>query len=561
MSTNDYPNQNALRDANNVYLDVMRGFIKHHLRKVKGKTVEDLIEEALLNNQMYEFNKMLEKHKDVELAIDFNFIPRIINIHWRNIFEQNFNEKLIDQNRLWLIKEGRNKCEHRGSDLDPELTRTHLNIIAELLKNINRSDKQEEVESIRDQLISDNMENQISEISEKLQAAEKDNSKNKKDLADANRQIENLEKQQSEAKEKIEKLKNVEDEKKQSENELKKVKKEKKSSEERVSEIEQQCKEIENQNIDYEKRIEELEGELSELKLIKETTEDSIASTNNLLNTVALVDNQMFPPINTESTVRIFDQRKTDKKNYILNLLELKKPTLIYVQDEQKINQFYNLVKPEYKKMIGKHSNSTTKAEEKKLIVKLDKGELIAIVSNEILSTLTTEHCIEHFVFCHLVPGLEMLYAQCNPAFTSCHNTFLHLLYDSEQDLKLLYNLYPDRKPLEKIYMGLRSTIDKMNGRIVKANIYEKMDVEKLKFEAGCAIFEELGLLERNEKGIKILSPIGKKLEESKIYRKGEKLKQGIKEFFDFQNKLNAEQIWDKLVENIDIAKERIIPI
>ena len=62
MNTNDYPNRDALRKVNDIYLDVMRSFIIHNLRQVKGERIEDLIEDALHNNQVEKFIQMLEEH-------------------------------------------------------------------------------------------------------------------------------------------------------------------------------------------------------------------------------------------------------------------------------------------------------------------------------------------------------------------------------------------------------------------------------------------------------------------------------------------------------------------
>jgi hypothetical protein len=40
----------------------MRSFIIYHLRQVKGERVEDLIEDALHDNQVEKFIQMLEEH-------------------------------------------------------------------------------------------------------------------------------------------------------------------------------------------------------------------------------------------------------------------------------------------------------------------------------------------------------------------------------------------------------------------------------------------------------------------------------------------------------------------
>ena len=168
MSTNDYPNRDALRKANDIYLSAMRSLIKHQLQQVRGRSVEDLIEEALekYDHQVDTFLQMLGENNDVEAAIDFNNIPHIIKKHWYKSFAQKFGQDLVAQNLIWMISKGRNSCEHIGTeDLDYEMTRAHLFMIAELLGIINRSDKQKEVEEIRDKFLTDSADDQISEMS------------------------------------------------------------------------------------------------------------------------------------------------------------------------------------------------------------------------------------------------------------------------------------------------------------------------------------------------------------------------------------------------------------
>ena len=595
MSKNDYPNRDALRKANDIYLSVMRSFIKHNLRQVRGERIEDLIRESLHENQLDKFDEMLEEHNDVEFAIDFNFIPQIIYRKWEYV-KQEFKNDLVNQSRLWLIRHGRNRCEHIGPDLDAEFTRTHLYTIAELLGQIGRTDKQKEIEEIRDKFLTDSADDKISEISEKLYAEEKDNSKLKKDLADANIQIEKLEKQQSEKQEKIDALQDVKDAKEEIENNLivlkadfkklskdfkdtedmwkdsetsltttknllEKVENERDSFKERVSELEQQQNETKKQKQDFEEQLQTLGNELDIIKSVKATAEDNLVSTHNLL-TVAF-DKQIFPPLSTDSTVRILDRKGADKKNYLLKLLEQEQPSIIYVQDEDKINEFYERVAPEKSEVIGRHNDSTTKTEEKELLEKLEKGELIAIVSNDVFSTLTKSQCIQNFVFCHLVHGLDVFYKRCTPAFTSSKSAFLHLIYenyDEEQYLDWLTQKYPIHKyptseELRELYMGLKDLDGIKYNYVDTKNVYEDFDMLELKFETCCTILEELGLLRKSEKGIKLLPPEKRNLEDSDTFSEGENIKhleRGLLEFYYFQYNQTVEQIWEKIVEKRD---------
>ena len=107
-----YPNRDALRDANDIYLDTMRPFIIHHLKRVQGKKVENLIEDALDPGQADKFWEKLDEDDDIESAIDFSYFPQIIQRQWKDAFGQRFNWDLNFQSMLWLIRKGRNSCEH-----------------------------------------------------------------------------------------------------------------------------------------------------------------------------------------------------------------------------------------------------------------------------------------------------------------------------------------------------------------------------------------------------------------------------------------------------------------
>ena len=597
MSTNEYPNQEAFRKANNIYLDVMRSFIKHHLRQVTGESVEDLIRYALYDHQINDFDNMLEEHKNVEFAIDFNYIPQIIKQHWNEIFDHIFDEKLVDQNRLWIIRQGRNKCEHRGPDLDPEFTRAHLYNIAKLFKNIRKTDKQQEIEMIRDQLLVDHTENQLSEITKKSESLENDKNELKKKLANTERQLEKSDKENVQNKKEIEELKGVEEAKKKSENQVSKLKKEvreyeemwnlseenlktakqeikesekqKKSLEERVTELEQQFEKTTKQKEDYKKRLKASEDELSAMKSVKTDAEEQINVINNLLATIS-IDNtkvgSVHPALNADSKFHILDRRNTHKTNYILELLNLNKPTLIYVQDDEMINNFMKLVGPEKFEVIGQHYRYTTNTEEKEMLEKLEKGELIAIVSNDAFTTLTTTHPIQHFVFCHLSPSLETFVRRCKPASISSSTAFIHIIYnenDREKNNNWLTQKYPTYKypkrgELKELYVALKEQIGFKEIFVPPNKVYENANMEEQKFETCFNIFDELGLLKRNGKGIKLLQAEKKKLEDSKVFSEGEKLKQQKQETlnsYDFQLEQSVEQIWEKITENKHMTK------
>ena len=576
MNTNDYPNRDALRKANDIYLDVMRSFIFRCLDLIPGETAESIIKTHIGHDSDY----------PIKDAIDFDDIPFLFRTYWNNSFELHFNR--VDpyyeaRSAVQLIVEGRNRSSHPPWDLDPEFTRTHLFIIAELLGKVNRLDKQDEVEAIRDELLSDDAAKQISALSEKYDAEKAEKKKYKNELTETKQRLVELKNEQTSYKERIEALTDVEKEKKDVEERLATISKEHKEVEEAWSEcdecltttrnqlkeeknannslkeclesIEKQFKEVEKEKKNHKDSLASIKKQLAAAKSEKMDTERRLASMRNLLTTVA-IDNQIFPPLSTDSAVRILDRRNTDKENYLLDLLERKRPSIIYVQGEQKINQFLTHVAPEKAGVIGIHNEHTSDAEEKVLLEKLENGDLIAIVSNAIFSILPQLHCVEHFVFCHHVLGVEGFFKRCHPAFTSSQNTYLHLIYDHKQDFQEFEDLvqkYPDRHTLEKLYTELKDHIEVSENFVKPEKYYNESGVVKLEFETSFAVFSELRLLERNEEGIKLLHPSGKKLEESKIYCIGEKLKKEIEHFDNSQLTQSIEQIWDNILVNVNV--------
>ena len=554
MSTSKYPNRDALRKANDIYLDAMRPFIVYHLKQVQGEKVENLIEDALDLDQADKFWEKLDEDDDTESAIDFSYFPQIIQRQWKNAFGQRFNWDMNFQSMLWLIRKGRNSCEHRGKkDLDSESVRMNLLLIADVLGKINKPDEQREVENIRDELFSNDTKERLAEVEKRLADAEAKKNDYKERLETTSK-------------------------------ELKKIKAELKTSEKRLTTISNQFTTAKTEKNDYKERLAITSKELEEAKKEWKTCEDDLKSTSDRLEeavgewvtsaeclvairklfTAATIGSQeiqkIFPSFETNSAVRILDRRNTEKKNYLLNLLEQKQSTIIYVQSEEMVNKLLTLVGPEKAAVIGKRNAQTSAAEDAEILEKLGKGELTAIVSDTTFSTLTPSHCVENFVFCHLAPSSEAFFDRCQPAFTSKKDTYLHLIYNSEQDIEGLVQKYPDREVLEKLYPEL-TKLAETNGNFIKIeNLYSKLNIAKLSIETGLVIFEDLQLLERNGNGIKLLPPAGKKLDESEIYRKGEKLKKETEDFQIFQHNHSIEQIWEKMLEKLKIDSKQILP-
>ena len=81
MNTNDYPNRDALRKANDIYLDVMRSFIFRCLDLIPGETAESIIKTHIGHDSDY----------PIKDAIDFDDIPFLFRTYWNNSFELHFN--------------------------------------------------------------------------------------------------------------------------------------------------------------------------------------------------------------------------------------------------------------------------------------------------------------------------------------------------------------------------------------------------------------------------------------------------------------------------------------
>ena len=263
MNTAKYPNRDALRDANDIYLDTMRPFIIRQLKQVRGGKIEDLISRILKPKQRDEFQRVLNETDDIESAIDFSYFPHIIEKHWSAAFVQRFDEDLKFQSMLWLIREGRNSCEHRGTkDLNSEFVRVNLFLISEVLAKIN-TDKQREVEAIRDELFFD-------DSAERLEKAEKDIAEYERSLAETKECLAAAESERSEYAEKdaaiSEQVDTKERKRKTLDRQLKDEKKRNAKLRSDLSGTKKRLEESEAAQADYKKRLEDASRKLKETK-------------------------------------------------------------------------------------------------------------------------------------------------------------------------------------------------------------------------------------------------------------------------------------------------------
>ena len=589
-----WPNQEALNKALNIYRVSMRSFITFHLKKIPGMNVEDIVIDSVGDWRADEIDRILsESDRDIGSVIDINDFPHLVNKNWGEVFERTLNDDKTFRNQLWLIVECRNAdwAHPPEGDADFESTRAHLFLIADVLGKIKKSDAKDRVEMIRDEL--DDTAERLADAEKCLKKMKGENAEYKKSLAEVEKHLETAKLEKSKYEEDNATLSKQVDEKekrrKKLSKQLKNARTETDKYKRNLAGTKQRLEKSEAVQANYKDCLDATTKKLTEAQRKCSASEDSLKTTSNRLEdavdewmasverltalqklfTTAAIESQkvqaMFPPFETDSVVRILDRRGTDKRNYLSRLLEQKQPTIIYVQSETMVDNLLKLVGSEKEGVIGKHDERASETEETEILEKLENRELIAVVSNTTFSTLEPSHCVEHFVFCHLTPGLDEFFKRCQPAFASEKDTYLHLIYNSEQDVqyldKWLDQKYPDKEVVKNLYRALEGFVG-VNGHCVKPeNLYSKLDIERLGItelgiETGLAIFEEVGALERSKEGIKLLPFSGRK---SKIHRRGEELKDDIEKIRSFQLKQPIEKIWEEILGALDIDLEKYL--
>ena len=157
MNTIHRPNRDTLQKALDIYRDAMRPFLVRCLRQVRGTNVQAVISRSLGNRRADEFERARRSAGNVESAIDINDFPTLVSRNWgRETFETRLNGDKTFQNQLWLIADARNHVAHPGThDLGDDYTRTHLFLIADVLKKINAHTEEQDVQIIRDKCFSE----------------------------------------------------------------------------------------------------------------------------------------------------------------------------------------------------------------------------------------------------------------------------------------------------------------------------------------------------------------------------------------------------------------------
>lgn len=162
-----YPNREALRKAHDIYRDAMRRFIIRCLKRIQGITVEELIRDSLDDRGIEQFEQDLRSNGSIEAAIDIKHFPNIIGKYWNRPrgFSQDFGFNSKVQHKTGAIVEARNFWAHPGlEDVDLAHTQANLTFVAEVLGEINDQDAKREVETIRDQLLSHEVEKHPAEV-------------------------------------------------------------------------------------------------------------------------------------------------------------------------------------------------------------------------------------------------------------------------------------------------------------------------------------------------------------------------------------------------------------
>ncbi|MCG9127182.1 single-stranded-DNA-specific exonuclease RecJ [Candidatus Poribacteria bacterium] len=271
----------------------------------------------------------------------------------------------------------------------------------------------------------------------------------------------------------------------------------------------------------------------------------------------------IYPPTDTQSSGRIVDCRSNNKKDYLINLLNSKNPTIIYVQNSDMIELLLTKLIPEKASLVGTHVKTCTENREINLLEQIKNGELTAIVSDSTISEVSLQKLpiIEHVVFCHLEIDPTYFFKRCFPLTLSQNDTSLHLLYNNQSDVDLLNkwvnNRYPDEKLLRSVYTELKGIINTEYTNF--DTLVEKLDiVSKDGLETGLKIFEELSLINKNSDNgsafFKLAETSKSHLDRSQTFLKSQWLKQNCLNFIEFQNQDNIQPIWEEIKNECRIS-------
>ncbi|RKU25145.1 hypothetical protein C6497_16490 [Candidatus Poribacteria bacterium] len=544
MSEAKYPFRDSLRKAQDIYLDAASTFMEVRLGDVS-------------------YNDL-----------DFCDISNLFFTHWRDSIEGHFRcvDKYYDaRSVVKLIVEGRNRTSHPPWDLDPDYVRMQLYIIADFLGKISRNIDQQDVEKIIEDLFHDDTPERLVETEEKLKNVESEREKLEDGNIELQNDLDNLKKQLSDVEsknnklesdmtktskdliEKNQKIKTTSDQLKKSKERLKKSLEEKNASKERITSLEE---EIEGMATDHKLEIKTLQEQLTTQKNIVFEKKIQIETLSDLLSIfkIAKQDDALFPPININSSIRIIDQRRINRKNYLLDLLKMNQPSIYYVRDVDQMFQYLTEEIPGISDLIEKHNQKTPKEDENKLLERLEEGELNTIVSNSTFSMLPKYNNNMHIVFCHLSPSIDVFVNRCQPAFLLENSCYLHLIFDPEKDMDSITKSYPDRDVISAFYKNLIEINGIKSNYISTADILQKLKMNKPEFDPYINILQDIGMIQENNNRIKLLSTPKKSLEDSDLYIDGLEKREKFQEFYEFQENHSCEELWDRIGEKAEIS-------
>ena len=153
MTMVDRPNKSAIMNALDIYRDGLRPFIVRRLKLVPRRNVEDAIRTALRDGQYNQFEQNLREGRSVEDSIDIGEFPRLVQVHWRDVFRDAFERGSRTSDTLHEIAEARNIVYHpETQDVEPDFAIDSLTSIASVLTEINDPEKSEAVKKIMNKI-------------------------------------------------------------------------------------------------------------------------------------------------------------------------------------------------------------------------------------------------------------------------------------------------------------------------------------------------------------------------------------------------------------------------
>ena len=271
----------------------------------------------------------------------------------------------------------------------------------------------------------------------------------------------------------------------------------------------------------------------------------------------------VYPPNTNVSPSKLVDRRNVrgGKPNYMMKVLENSRMSVIYVRDDLAIDQCFQLLKDNGIRQLGRCTTDTTNPQKQILTEMMVDGQIDVILSNQ---TLPYSPQVENILFCHPTLDLEDFYQRCQPAFTNnLSSVYLHLLYNN-QDFdyaeQLLNQHYPNRKLLVQLYRQLQNLAQQNQNQSVRSqkmiglnqflSSTSQLGIYSIATTAALTIFEELEFISfvtsASSTWIQLLPSAHRTLNESKLFRQGDQLKQSSRECFLFL-KQGLEAIWSRL--------------